>query len=152
MQYRQDSRISKFHQNTPKINYKIIPDYIKKVFRNRLDNLINKNHKKEMILSYKQHNKLTTSAALRNINQDWFFLKQTLIKIKESDTLKDYKKKNLNSQQNQYLNFPLHIRQMANTISKLHNIFLQFNKKRILRYHQNNTLRQQLLPLMISKT
>jgi hypothetical protein len=90
---------------------------------------------------YKQYNKLQTPNNLRIINQDWHFLKHTLIKIKNSDTLTNFKRKRINQHQNQFLDFPLFIRQMANSISRLRNSYSQFNTKKILRYYkQNNSI------------
>jgi hypothetical protein len=52
--------------------------------------------------------------------------------------LMNFKRKRINQHQNQFLDFPLFIRQMANSISRLRNSFLQFNTKRILRYYKQN--------------
>jgi hypothetical protein len=62
----------------------------------------------------------------------------TLTKIKNSDTLTNFKRKRINQHQNQFLDFPLFIRQIANSISQLRNSFSQFNTKRILRYYKKN--------------
>jgi hypothetical protein len=50
----------------------------------------------------------------------------------------NFKRKRINQHQNQFLDFPLFIRQMANSISRLRNSFSQFNMKRILRYYKRN--------------
>jgi hypothetical protein len=138
LKYRQNCKYSKFIQNREIIIYKNIPDNFKKLFKDRLDNLINDQYKTEIIRIYKQYNKLQTSNNLRIINQDWHFLKHTLIKIKNSDTLTNFKRKRINQHQNQFLDFLLFIRQMANSISRLRNSFSQFNTKRILQYYKRN--------------
>jgi hypothetical protein len=132
LQYRQVSNTCKFDQNTTIITYKTIPDHIKKLFKDRLDNLITEEFKTKSKAIYNRFNKTITPRELQNINQNWYFLKSMLIKIKNSDTLKNYKKKRINPNQNHLLNFPLYIRQISNLISKLHNALSQFNKKRIL--------------------
>jgi hypothetical protein len=95
LKYRQDSKYSTFTQNRPIILYKTIPDNFKKLFKDRLDNLINGHYKTEVIRTYKKFNKLTTNSSLRIINQEWHFLKHTINKIKNSDTLSNYKRKDL---------------------------------------------------------
>jgi exonuclease III len=140
LQYRQESTTCKFDQNTTFITYKNIPDHIKRLFKDRLDNLMTEASKTKSITIYKQFNK-DPSHELQIINQDWYFLKNMINKIKNSDTLADYKKRKINPNQNHFLTFPLHIRQLSNSISKLRNALSQFNKKRILRYlNNNNTL------------
>jgi hypothetical protein len=138
LKYRQTSKCSNFSQNREIINYKTIPDNYKKLFKDRLDILIDEEYKTKIIRTYQQYNKLEMSNNLRIINQEWHFLKHTLTKIKNSDTLKDFKRKRLNQNQNQFLDFPLHIRQMANSISHLRNSLSQFNTKRILCYYRQN--------------
>jgi hypothetical protein len=138
LKYRQHCKYSNFSQNREIITYKNIPDNYKKLFKDRLDTIINDRYKTEIIRLYKQYNKTQTPNNLRIINQDWHFLKHTIIKIKNSDTLQSFKRKRINQHQNQFLDFPLFIRQMANSISRLRNSFSQFNTKRILRYYKNN--------------
>jgi hypothetical protein len=138
LKYRHYSKYSSFSQNREIIVYKTIPDNFKKLFKDRLDTLINDQYKTKVIRIYKKYNKLQTSNNQRIINQDWHFLKHTLVKIKNSDTLTKFKRKRLNQHQNQFLDFPLFIRQMANSVSRLRNLYSQFNMKRILRYYKQN--------------
>jgi hypothetical protein len=138
LKYRQYCKYSNFSQNREIIIYKNIPDNYKKLFKDRLDILINDQYKTDIIRVYKQYNRTQTPNNLRIINQDWHFLKHTIVKIKNSDTLQNFKRKRINQHQNQFLDFPLFIRQMANSISHLRNSFSQFNTKRILRYYKNN--------------
>jgi hypothetical protein len=109
LKYRQYSNYSTFTQNRPIIVYKNIPDNYKKLFKDRLDYLINEQYKIEIIRTYKKFNKISTTNSLRIINQDWHFLKHVIVKIKNSDTLTNFKKKRINPHQNQFLNFPLFI-------------------------------------------
>jgi hypothetical protein len=152
LKYRQHCKYSNFSQNREIIIYKNIPDNYKKLFKDRLDILINDQYKTKIIRLYKQYNKIQTSNTLRIINQDWHFLKHTIINIKNSDTLQDFKRKRINQHQNQFLDFPLFIRQMANSISRLRNSFSQFNTKRILRYYKKNNNNSTITKIDLQQT
>jgi hypothetical protein len=137
LQYRSQAKVCNFLQNKSRIMYKNIPDNLKKMFKDKLNEIIQKPpisqpHHANQPITPNHHDP-------NNINMMWKHIKDSMIKIKNSDLLKEFKKKQIPLTQNQHLEFLLEIRQMSNTISVLRNLYAQFNMKRINRYQERNT-------------
>jgi hypothetical protein len=91
LQYRSQAKICNFSQNKTRIMYKTIPDNIKKMFKDRLDDIIIQQPTRQ----YTVQLQLSTSNSYNqpNLNNMWKHIKNCMNKIKNSDLLKEFRKK-----------------------------------------------------------